>query len=379
MQNVEDLAMWFSAAFYKTDFRPVPLEEYIRADRCLYSSSGDLLHERSDKLDATVGLCVEGIRKGQQLLIFCSSKRGCEVACSTLLEYAKSSSFHFTHAGDAATTDRLRQQLQQKLSDPYSSIPLLSSCLQCGVAFHHANLAEETRSLIELAFKAGSISIIVATSTLATGVNLPAGRVIVKGLNIGRDLLSVITYRQMCGRAGRAGQALSGESYLVVERGELSRAKALVSAQYPPVRSQLNPSADGGRGLLKVFLELCCLGLCRTVEDILNYAFCTLWHYSRDASSVDIRPKVMASILFLVKTRLLDSSKGEALPLDSIITPSRFGQATMESGLNPDESIAYYEDFLLAHEGLNLQTNLHVLYLITSLDNRIVPDFKTMW
>jgi replicative superfamily II helicase len=64
---------------------------------------------------------------------------------------------------------------------------------------------------------------VVATSTLAAGVNLPAGCVLIRSLNIGKELLNVVQYRQMCGRAGRAGLSNCGESYLLVKAMERDR------------------------------------------------------------------------------------------------------------------------------------------------------------
>jgi superfamily II helicase len=55
---------------------------------------------------------------------------------------------------------------------------------------------------------------LAATSTLAAGINLPAGRVLIRSLNIGKDFLSVMQYKQMCGRAGSNGV---GESFLLVK------------------------------------------------------------------------------------------------------------------------------------------------------------------
>lgn len=53
--------------------------------------------------------------------------------------------------------------------------------LQFGVGIHHAGLSDNDRNLVERLFVAGKIQVLVATSTLAWGVNTPAHLVIVKG------------------------------------------------------------------------------------------------------------------------------------------------------------------------------------------------------
>jgi len=55
-----------------------------------------------------------------------------------------------------------------------SEPPPLVQALRCGVAFHNADLSPTEREVVVAGFRAGLLDVIVATSTLAAGVNLPA-------------------------------------------------------------------------------------------------------------------------------------------------------------------------------------------------------------
>ena len=73
-------------------------------------------------------------------------------------------------------------------------------------------LQVEEREVVEACYRQGIVRVLAATSTLAAGVNLPARRVIFRQPRIGRELLDATRYRQMAGRAGRAGIDSKGES-----------------------------------------------------------------------------------------------------------------------------------------------------------------------
>ena len=138
----------------------------------------------------------------------------------------------------------------------------------------------------------------MATSTLAAGVNLPAGRVIIRSLKIGAETLGVVQYRQMVGRAGRPGftappctlgcapQPLQGESFLVVSRKEKEKAVDLIRQPLPCVLSQMHPKNDGGKGLLKAVLEMYGLSLCSNIDHVHSYIRHTLlWFQAREKST----------------------------------------------------------------------------------------------
>ena len=56
---------------------------------------------------------------------------------------------------------------------------------------------------------------LVATSTLSTGINLPAKVVFFKSPTIANQLIDAAKYKQMSGRAGRTGFDAKGDSIMV--------------------------------------------------------------------------------------------------------------------------------------------------------------------
>jgi len=82
-------------------------------------------------------------------------------------------------------------------------------------------LTFDERDVIEGAFRHGALRVLVATSTLSSGVNLPARRVIVRTPMFHGSVIDTLTYKQMIGRAGRKGIDSSGlcSLYSVIDSG----------------------------------------------------------------------------------------------------------------------------------------------------------------
>jgi helicase len=92
-------------------------------------------------------------------------------------------------------------------------------CRQARVGLHYQGW--EYRQEAERAFRQRDADVLVATSTVAAGVNLPARAVIIQDTQAGLEALDVATVQQMFGRAGRIGAGEDqGWAFMIVDENE---------------------------------------------------------------------------------------------------------------------------------------------------------------
>jgi len=91
--------------------------------------------------------------------------------------------------------------------------------LNNGFLIHHAGLPQRVRVVIEDLVRSDGIRLIVATTTLAQGVNLPIKTVLVRSLQHGYGRpVSPLSFWNICGRAGRAGKENEGQILFCIDR-----------------------------------------------------------------------------------------------------------------------------------------------------------------
>ena len=121
----------------------------------------------------------------------------------------------------------------------------LRHTLQFGIGLHHAGLKEADRKLVERLFLECKVQVLVSTSTLAWGVNLPAHLVIVKGTEFydgaRRQYVDfpITDVLQMMGRAGRPQFDTRGVAVIMVHEPKKSYYKRFLYEPFP-VESSLH-------------------------------------------------------------------------------------------------------------------------------------------
>jgi helicase len=249
--DVNHFDEWLGCKLLLTRKRPVPLIEgvldrtglfqYVDLegnDQIEYLIPSHSIVRRKDKpesQDVIVPLVRALVNRQEQVLIF-RNQRGKTVGCSIYLANA---------LGLTPATDALGRLVN---TDPSSASNDLKKALAGGTAFHNADLNRQERTVVEQTFRAidGPIRVLVATSTVAAGINTPASTVIiVENFFYGqtRQPFTVAEYKNMAGRAGRLGLSEQGRSIMLaetpVERQRLF--STYIKGTPEPIRSSFNP------------------------------------------------------------------------------------------------------------------------------------------
>jgi len=264
---------WLKCRVLRESTRPVELREgvYTRDGQVNYrefnrkQEGQETLKPWTTIQDAVLNLVVASVERDEQALLFCNTRES-TVAMARFLAQNLSPT--------KATLDTIRQANDLPTS---STLEELQNLLQTGVAYHNADLSLEERLLLEDGFRKRNIRILVSTSTLAMGVNIPARNVIVRDLHKWRGRreipISVGEYKNMIGRAGRysAGDPF-GRSYLIAASPAEANA---FRKNYVLGSLEGFSSSFGDHPIDSQVLEIITAELARTPDEIRQFVFST--------------------------------------------------------------------------------------------------------
>ena len=402
LPNLDVLAQWLGAQLFRTDFRPVPLTEMVKIGPSLYNTQLQKVRDldRAGSLpgdeDDILLLCRETLVQGHSVLIFCPTKNWCEKLAQAIARapFLNDDAAAKGREDAAIVVDRpaLADICRQLKRTQVGLDPVLGLTIPSGVAFHHAGLTLDEREVVETAFRLSQLRVLTATSTLSSGVNLPARLVIVRTPFFNRSLLDVQVYKQMVGRAGRKGVDTLGESILMCKPSDRSKVAALLQSAPKPVASCLGRrSKEAGQpdGLLAVkraVLEAVANGAASTIEDIQRYMSCSLLFAElkgvvassqdgEDGPSGRTRALLLAAVKFLEENEFVcrrDKVAGvqcqeqQGVAGEGMVEcyATQLGLATVASALSPDEALVVFAELCKARKNFVLENELHLVYLV---------------
>lgn len=193
--NIEDISQWLKVKKQEEGAKVLSFDDSYRQvdlERWVYGYS--FLNKNEFQYDTLYNSKLDEVfrkhSKQRPVLIFCPTR----ASTISTANYIVQNCLRLLNCGKANRKCRI---IDHALSD----------CFHHGVAFHHAGLSIDDRSVVEEAFLSGTVKVLCSTSTLAVGVNLPAYLVIIKGTRIWNSSViqeySQLDILQMIGRAGR--------------------------------------------------------------------------------------------------------------------------------------------------------------------------------
>ncbi len=211
--NASELAHWLDAELVLSDWRPVNLREGVLHQKTIVFADGSSEELRSDARDDLTAIVEDTLSRGKQILVFTTTRKNAESVARRLRPVV--SRFVRSRSPLRRAADRILSTLET----PTAQCRELSEDVLHGVAFHHAGLVSRQREVVEDAFRRGDLLAVVATPTLAAGVNLPAFRVLIHSVKryggTGYEAIPVREYKQMAGRAGRPKYDDHGEAIIL--------------------------------------------------------------------------------------------------------------------------------------------------------------------
>ncbi len=293
VDNAGEIAAWLDAELVESDWRPVDLRRGVyTGDEIRFRDPDERDGVSTDSVDGegVPALVGDAVDEGGQCLVFVNSRRSAESLARRLGDVG------YGNAGEAALS--VRDSADTSTGDD------LADCLEGGVAFHHAGLKNRHRGAVEDSFRDREAQVIVATPTLAAGVNVPARRVVVRDFmrytDGGMRPLPVLEVHQMFGRAGRPGLDPYGEALLVAEENPDEVYEEYVLGEPEPVYSKL----ANQQALRTHLLATVASGFARSRDEMLEFLDATF--YSHQEEGVDLHGVMDDTLDYLCDVDMVD-------------------------------------------------------------------------
>lgn len=289
VSNADQIADWLRARLVRTAWRPSTLTWQLPT--VAGNPDWGIVEAARTRLASAITATVAA--ESGSVLVFCGSKRGVRQT-AMVIAAERGANIHGVRPDDH---DRLYEV-----------------CNEARVGLHYKGW--EHRHDAERGFRAKELDVLVATSTVAAGVNLPARAVVVRDTEVGLNRLDVATVQQMFGRAGRVGAGEDrGWAFLIVDETERAQWQVRLTAGYT-VHSQIQSS------LSDHVLAEAIQHRIRSSREAERWWVQTLAHHQGSRSLEPLRE----AIGFLVDGGFLTADRAEGG--DTVLVPTELGTLT---------------------------------------------------
>eukprot|EP00917_Polyrhabdina_sp_WS-2016_P026359 GHVP01056616.1.p1 GENE.GHVP01056616.1~~GHVP01056616.1.p1 ORF type:complete len:2004 (+),score=344.28 GHVP01056616.1:435-6014(+) len=267
LANAHDVADWLGVGRhglfnFRPSVRPVPCTVYITG------FTGDHYCPRMNSMNRPAFAQIKRFSLDRPVLVFVSSRRQTRLTAKELIALC---------AADASSAAFVNFESNEELERTTGMISdsTLKSCVEFGIGMHHAGLSPKDKDIVTELFVREKIRVLVCTSTLAWGVNLPAHLVIVKGTEYyeaskkGYEDFPITDLLQMIGRAGRPQFDTSATACVFVHESKRNFYRRFLYEPFP-VESSLHKhlpdhiNAEIANGAITTF---------RDVVDYLSWTY----------------------------------------------------------------------------------------------------------
>jgi helicase len=335
ISNADEIAGWLDANLVKSDWRPVPLTEGVALDDEIIFGDTEKRAIKRKHREAVSDLICDILDEKGQVLVFVSSRR----STVALSKRVASDIRPYLEKRELEYLSRISSKIGSKLSATETT-KTLSKVLNQGIAFHHAGLDNQERGVVEDAFRNNYLKVIVATPTLAAGVNLPARRVIIRDVrrfeqSRGSYFIPVLEYKQMAGRAGRPRYDEYGEAILLARtEHELDfLTERYVLSESEIITSKLASSESIRFHILSVIAS----DMSSTRDELDSLIDSTFFSFQFDTR--DIEHHVSSSLHFLEQNGLIESIH------DDELQATLLGKRTSQLYIDPVTAIKICDAF----------------------------------
>jgi POLQ-like helicase len=403
ISNLTEVASFLKADIYTRDFRPVELTEYAKIGCDIFSidSNANSVKDAFKKVrscgakydqnmsrcdpDHLVELVVEIVPKNS-CLVFCATKKNCENVAILLANNLPLELKNYKCTQKKSLIESMKADSNGQMCK------ILAQTLPFGVAYHHSGLTRDERKRIEDAYRNGLIQIICCTSTLAAGVNLPAKRVIIRSPHVGKSFLTLTKYKQMVGRAGRAGKCDAGDSIVICSPKDFENLTNLLCSQMDETISGYITNSNY-KYLKTSILNLIGMTKANSIDNLIDHFKNSLLNVQINRTGCKLRGIITKCVEDLVNDEAISfksisigfrnvafktADNVEVFP-DDHLEVSKLGKASANAGIDLDTALKIENDLKIASKNLDVSHHLHLFYVIAPDDivNSIYPDYNS--